>query len=529
MLIFLAAQVKSILLGAYGKQGSNKLSLAQVIIADDGSSRPVREWEAWREFGTGLVSHVRSSSVQGFAKIKNLAVDSLASPHASFHLQQIQLDHTMLVFAPPAIAGPHFLLALAHSLNKYPRSIVYPTEDILVVNSDHSLEILPADDNIVAGFDWQFQLTWEPRNDGGYELLSPSLPHVFALRYGTLKSLGPIDETLLIYSEASSMENTEYALRAWLCGSSVIKQQCSHIAVEYPNLVSTAPLDRQSQRQVDQNVMNLANKWMQTAIRPSSQPTDASAAASLASINTYKEIVFQARFLDRIPYAVETLIDPIKFGPLQSSLFTNAGTQSLPFSSDSRLVCTDFKWYLREVYPELESQLADVTQSYRAYILDQDFLSQQLQATFALHYAPSAGSSASGLDVSASDLSNLLLREERFYEHAPKTLRIAKAVQHIKHEFTPPAPISTKVDLEDIISDHSDNVRNSLLCQDVTYQNYCQSRVGAAANVRDFCDTHKAAYIFACPKICGFCDSGKFCEDFYLRKCTPPSYFPPPP
>lgn len=28
-----------------------------------------------------------------------------------------------------------------------------------------------------------------------------------------------------------------------------------------------------------------------------------------------------------------------------------------------------------------------------------------------------------------------------------------------------------------------------------------------------------AEMLFSCPKTCGFCENGKFCEDFYLSKC----------
>ena len=34
------------------------------------------------------------------------------------------------------------------------------------------------------------------------------------------------------------------------------------------------------------------------------------------------------------------------------------------------------------------------------------------------------------------------------------------------------------------------------------------------------CSTNKAENLFMCPQTCGYCDSGKFCEDHFLNKCV---------
>lgn len=459
--------------------------------------------------------HVRSSSVRGFATAKNLAIDAIKVDKRAW-------DKTMLFFTPPALSTPGFLMPMAHSLAKYPNALVYPVEDILLVDEEaQSLSVVPADERLVAGFDWQFRLVWEdPSRVKGadvdnYEVLSPSVPHAFAVLFKTLRQMGPIDETIHTYSDILNADNIEYSLRTWLCGGAVIKQQCSHVAIAHPHFQATLSLERQNAREIDQNVMNIASKWMQTpVVATSAHDYSISDNALLANVNTYKEIVFQSRFLNRIPYAVETLTDPIKYGPLQSAIFPDSSSK---IARNGGVYCTDFKWFLGEVYPGLESDAVGVLQAYHAYILESDFLNDRMKDLHALHYSTTPAVAVG--EVTPKDLSSLIRREELLIQQGRKALKIDKPLDNIKNIFVEPAPILSKINLDDIVADHSDNVRQNLVCEDVTYQNYCQTRIASRADIRKYCDDNKPTYVFACPKICGYCDNGKFCEDMYLRKC----------
>ena len=88
-----------------------------------------------------------------------------------------------------------------------------------------------------------------------------------------------------------------------------------------------------------------------------------------------------------------------------------------------------------------------------------------------------------------------------------------------------------QISIEDILGDFSDSVRQDLLCEDFNHNNYCRQHLPKPASADDansaaykqtlygFCEAHKEVYVFACPKSCGYCENGKFCEDFFLRKC----------
>lgn len=50
------------------------------------------------------------------------------------------------------------------------------------------------------------------------------------------------------------------------------------------------------------------------------------------------------------------------------------------------------------------------------------------------------------------------------------------------------------------------------------HKNNCLLKTSQNPN---WCTLNKADSMFTCPETCGFCgvEDGKFCEDFYLKKC----------
>ncbi len=467
-------------------------------------------WSEWQNFSSDSIHHLASATPRGLAAVKNNAIQALPK----LFTRSI-LDKTMILFTPIAIAAPSYLLPLGYSLDRYKSSLVYPTTDILHLASQNEIEILPSDAYLVSAFDWQFRLTWEaakgnPRVKQGaasaneLELLSPNVPSIFAALYPTMLAYHHFDTTLHTHSDIYSYENTEFALRVWLCGGVVLKQTCSHLAIAFPNLLEGARIGLMTnQRHIDTNVMNIAQKWLQTPIFPAISSHD------MMMVNTYKELVFQSRFLYRVPYAVETLIDPITIGPLQAK---------------KGLTCSDFKWFLREIYPGLQLDIPSLVDEFAKYIRS-DYLEVLLKPTIDNY------NTAKGLEIHPEEVSSLALREELFYHHSQHTLHIDSSKvppsYFGKETYHEPPPSTKKDRLEDSLAEHSELVRSELVCEDFNYQNYCRDQInldairkqGKHQNIREFCDNNKVTYVFACPKTCGYCEKNVFCEDLYLKKC----------
>ena len=61
---------------------------------------------------------------------------------------------------------------------------------------------------------------------------------------------------------------------------------------------------------IDRNALGIAGKWLSAANN---------------GFNELRETVFQARFLGRVPYAVETSVDPVHTTPFQASFADSVG------------------------------------------------------------------------------------------------------------------------------------------------------------------------------------------------------------
>eukprot|EP00981_Chlorochromonas_danica_P009842 scaffold2831_cov249-Ochromonas_danica.AAC.43 len=513
-------------------QSEEMVTLKSIIIADQGSYPAVRSWDLWTSSSSSssyshMVHHVYQPIGGSRADLQNTALASLS-------LKKAEEEEVMVVFMPLGLVTPNFLSPLAFALWRTPGALVYPSEDLLLLvdgssggsgseeEKEEEVRVVPGDEELVAGFDWQFRLRWEDPNSGRvlrgggggsssgnsvgkYELLSPSLPHTFATAYTTLQLLGPFDSlssssssstttssTSTTTSSTSSMEGdsdltvyslVEYAMRAWLCGHSVVKARCAHVAIEQHNLLGSAlPVgDHVSQRGVDRVVVQLGRKWLDRLAQ---------------------ESVYQARFIGRPAVLLQQrqeevaevaglglAVDPMEIGPVQSSpLFTEQPPPPPPppaaTSSTPRLLCTSFSWYSREVYPGLLEDQSPVMNAFTQYssllVNETDLL---LQPLVDFHFSSSRGGGGSGgggggggggsdQEMSSSIFSNeekvnneeeeerLRKRRDLIRQHGLKTLQLTQAGGgggggSMKAVFFEPPPIDPKANLQDALDDHS--------------------------------------------------------------------------
>jgi hypothetical protein len=225
----------------------------------------------------------------------------------------------MIVFLEPEmLVTDQWLSPLVHTLTKYKNALVYPVQNVLTISDDSVYEVIKSAD-VVAAFDWSMQLTWEsvlPPSEGTErvknipgeleksqeENFSPAVPKVFAVRLSYFLEIGVFDPSLNTVSYEST-DTTELSIRNWLCGGVILRQSCSQIAVHLPNTFAEVPKGVGiTQKSIDVSVMTIANKWL-----------DSQHTSSIGNSNAhidYKELVFQARFTNRVPYAVETSVDP---------------------------------------------------------------------------------------------------------------------------------------------------------------------------------------------------------------------------
>ncbi len=552
--------VASILRSSASPSGGNGVNLVQILLLDDFSTVPVSSWIEWDKFSEKerkVIKFLRSSS----SRKGSLLAKSNAVKFLSAKLSSAEVTKTMLVFMDePSIVSPFWLDPMALTLTKYPDTLVYPAVDVLVKSSEgdsgrSTYEVAKSDD-MVASFTWSFLPRWELVNADNSkrlkhlgdadssEVLSPSVPAVFATSFSYFMDLEGFD--LILSSSKYHQENIDLSLRAWLCGGQVIRQSCSRVAQYFDNFQQDSTAGKGvRQEQIDMNVMNLAQRYFSLPVNMDQQGVEAKGFDRLQSIHhrggfTYRELAFQDRFLQRIPYSVATNVDPVRTGPEQSSLFP--GREVIPGKgSNQGKFCVNFMWYLQEIYPGLAADIEQVIGLYTtAMNSETTVLSKTLSAMIALSYPENIPSYPS------HDETALARREDLLLSHAATALGIQGVVGtdfHLKKSFNEPALVKKPKEpaLQDLLDIHGMEVRESLDCRDFVdakqkkalalaqahnsqdsssaIPSYCEATTSYGDT--KMCENMKVKLLFTCPKICGYCDSGidKFCEDFYLMKC----------
>jgi len=245
--------------------------------------------------------------------------------------------------------------------------------------------VIKSDPYLVAAFDWSLSPRWEqssnidrlkftssppPKGVNDDEVLpvlevpSPAAPGIFAAKVDYLVELGKFD-TALFSSYYNPAESIELSLRAWLCGGIVLKQTCSRVAHRNINLFEDTPVGNGAvQGRIDETTLNIAQKWLQGGLSLSNS-------SSTANRIGFDELVFRARFLERVPYGVELSIDLMRVTPAQST-----EDRDNQIKNSYLHVCLPFDWYLQEVYPGLIIDAKGVNDQYAEYI-SSDYISPE--------------------------------------------------------------------------------------------------------------------------------------------------------
>lgn len=360
--------------------------------------------------------------------------------------------------------------------------------------------------NVVGAFDWSLNFKWESvgsisdsarvplasvASTADDELSSPAAPGIFAMKAYYYEEIGGIDTSLQLWGH----ESVELSIRAWLCGGAVIRQPCSRVAHQYSNLLNDSPVSNGiPQSVVDENVMTVAEHWLSPEQR---------------------EVVYRARFLDRVPYRVLVSIDarlPQQFHKVQM-LRDEA--------------CQNFDWFLKEIYPGLLADVPSVEEAFKTHLKGDEYLDAALSLHLGQYIKESSPIRGDANEIEKlklhahTDAESIISLKHKSLE--PKPVRGHTSKLKSKDEQSKkakPAFVIEKSVETDEHEKHANKVRESLLCEDETN---VRNSIGCLARslppISD-CVNDKNYMMFGCPKTCGFCgDDGLLCIDFYEKKC----------
>jgi len=185
-------------------------------------------------------------------------------------------------------------------------------------------------------------------------------------------------------------------------------------------------------------------------------------------------------------------------------------------------VCLPFDWYLQEVYPGLIIDAKGVNDKYAEYI-STDYISPE--NGYIKKLIAQYTKSSSDVKSDNKEILMLMKREEQLEANIMQVVgagiaTLGHKLPSIKRVFKEPPPIKGTSRAE-LLDSHMERLKEELTCMDFPEPDHRNVCLKAINDNSEWCETNKADAIFVCPKSCGFCaiEDGKFCEDFYLRKC----------
>lgn len=330
--------------------------LKEIIIVDDLSNDKVTEWMM-----TELLSNTTPiKELQDFLPfIKILRPPHRLGVSGSKHFGSQSIDRkktdlneeNVVVFIDAHTAvSKNWLVPLIKTLKDYPNAIVYPAIDVLYEDPTTGAIGFIEADNVLGSFDWALNFKWELIDNQANNIhkrmpllteiypehdeisTSPAAPGILAMKVEYYDTIGGFDSNLYLYGQ----DNIELSLRVWMCGGLVIRQPCSRVAHKYSNFQGDSTVGNGiTQGIVDRNVMSIAERYM---------------------LPNYKEIVFQARFTNRVPYTVDLV---------QSDRYSS-NLMKVEMMTHGK--CQNFDWFLKEVFPGLLHEVSDVTAGFLEHI-----------------------------------------------------------------------------------------------------------------------------------------------------------------
>lgn len=471
----------------------------QIMIVDDHSSFPVKQWGEWKTISsTKPIKVITLEERKGYAYSKGIACKQLRL------LNNIDI---VVFLEGGSIVNSGWAAPLLHTLRQHETSVVYPAIDIF----DDQENFFYQSGNTIAAFDWSLRLSWEDLDALGTHgvhsrfplvsrqphsatdpVYSPAAPPCFATRLDFLESIGDFSASSMF--SVFGADNIELSLRSWLCANGgIIRQPCSRVALrrkiqkeaalpqdsDHPKHVLVDVFegigsetgmhveDEYTQYEADQDALATAEMWM------GGEP--------------YSQFVLNSRMggaglaSGRFPYDVKQKADS-----RHPQHLSDAKAFSEVFDHNG---CKRFAWFLHEVYPGLQLDLPVSEMHHMNSLQDKSLaammapLSQQYRKGSVSQF-PAAGDGSQFVPVRAS-------------YHLPTEEEKAKA----------------RLEQEEQAAAYE--VKDNLLCTNVNEEKCAKEYANKG------CEVNIGYTMFHCPKKCGFCSAGgdELCIDFYLNKC----------
>ena len=508
--------VKSILANSGG-------IVPQIMIVDDHSSFPVKQWPEWKTIRSSKpVKVITLEERKGYAYSKSVACKQLKN------LGNIDV---VVFLEGGSIVNTDWLTPLLHTLRQHPSSLVYPAIDIF----DDTEDFFYQSGNMVATFDWSLRLAWEDldalkddTNTGAasdsanslqlrfpliYQqphsatdtIYSPAVPPTFAVRLEFLQSIGDFSTSPMF--SVFGADNIELSLRAWLCANGgIIRQPCSRVALRR-KIQQNAPTrehthtehakyvlvdvfegigsetgmhvdDEYTQFDADQDALTTAEMWM--GGEPYSQfVLNSRLSGGRGSSSRGSSSKGSA---GRFPYPVKQMLDA-----RHSHYLSHAKDFGQVFDRNE---CKRFAWYLHAVYPGLMLDLPISEMHHMDNVQD--------------HHL-------------AALLTPLTKQYKRVSSHSSGAAVTGHFTPKVATYHLPTAADIAAEEKEKEMQELAYRVRDELLCMDVDTER-CTRELSNKG-----CEANLGYTMFHCPKTCGFCsgesDKEELCIDFYLNKC----------
>ncbi|ULU00328.1 hypothetical protein L5515_003930 [Caenorhabditis briggsae] len=267
--------------------------------------------------------HVLTKHLEKYAELKGLE-DKLIIHRSEYrqglirakvHASRLATGEVIVFMDSHCEVAERWLEPLLQPIKEDPKSIVLPVVDLInPVSFDYSSSMVAK-----SGFDWGLTFKWiylpweyfETPENNVKPFNSPAMPGgLLAMRREYFVELGEYDMGMEIWGS----ENIELSLKAWLCGGRVVVAPCSRVGHVFR--MRRPYTSKPGMDTALYNAVRVAKTWL----------------------GDYEKNFFAAK-----PRGLKVV-----FGDISESIKVR-----------DRLKCKDMKWFIENVYPELEPKVHD--------------------------------------------------------------------------------------------------------------------------------------------------------------------------